>query len=306
MAAKERSTKPKRNFFLRGIVAILPAMLTIFVFVFIVQFAERYVTGPINSFIYSALERNAAGWAVLEALDINPESDEFLDMDSLPPRLQELRERDGLESATFRDALTEHRAEGYGLLYQLDELGIHGEKLRDAVKGAVHPIVGVVVALLLLIALGYLASGFLGRRVVAGVDSVLSQVPVVRSVYPYAKQFVEYFLSDSELEFDTVVAAPYPGPGVWCLAFVTSPGLKTIHEKLGGRYVACFVPTSPMPATGYTVFIEASRLIPLPITVDEALRTTISAGVLIPQHESVTELTQSLASILGRPLEVEE
>jgi len=298
--------KPKRNFFLRGVVAILPAMLTIFVFVFIVQFAERYVTGPINSFIYSGLETNAGGWAILDALGVDPEDDEFLDIDSLPPRLQELRERDGLASDTFRAALDEHRAAGYGLLYGLDELGIHEDKLRLAVKDAIHPIVGVVVALLLLLVVGYLASGFLGRRVVSWIDSVLSQVPVVKSVYPYARQFVEYFLADSDLEFDTVVAAPYPGPGVWCIAFVTSPGLRTVHEALGGRYVACFVPTSPMPATGYTVFIEASRLIPLPMTVDEALRTTISAGVLIPQQESVDELVQNLSSILGRPLKVEE
>ena len=171
---------------------------------------------------------------------------------------------------------------------------------------ATHPfgslVFGVGVALLLLIALGYLASGFLGRRVVSWFDSILSQVPVVRSVYPYTKQFVEYFLSDSDLDFDTVVAAPYPGPGVWCIAFVTSPGMRTVHDALGGRYVSCFVPTSPMPATGYTVFIEASRLIPLPISVDEALRTTISAGVLIPPNEQVEELTDKLASLLGRPI----
>jgi len=308
MTPKENTPKSKRNFFLRGIVAILPAMLTIFVFVFVIQFAERYVTGPINSFIYWSLEKNAVGWTVLEALDVDPEGDEFLDIDSLPSRLQELRERDGFGGEAFQQALAEHRAESYGLLYNLAQLGVHQGKLRDAVKGAVHPVVGVIAALLLLIAVGYLASGFLGRRVVAWIDRGLSQVPVVRSVYPYARQFVEYFLSDSDsdLEFDTVVAAPYPGPGVWCLAFVTSPGLRTVHEALGGRYVACFVPTSPMPATGYTVFIEASRLIPLPMTVDEALRTTISAGVLIPQQESVDELVQNLSAILGRPLEVEE
>jgi len=310
MALKKNShksaPKPKRNFFLRGVVAILPAMLTIFVFVFIVQFAERYVTGPINSFIYSSLEKNAAGWAILDALDVDPESDEFLDINALPVRVQELREQGGLANPAFRQALEEHRAEGYGILYDLGQLGIQQDKLRDAVKGAVHPVVGVVVALLLLLVVGYLASGFLGRRVVSWVDSLLSQVPVIRSVYPYARQFVEYFLSDSDLEFDTVVAAPYPGPGVWCIAFVTSPGLRTVHEALGGRYVACFVPTSPMPATGYTVFIEASRLIPLPMTVDEALRTTISAGVLIPQQESVEELVENLSSILGRPLEVED
>jgi uncharacterized membrane protein len=298
--------KSKRNFFLRGLVALLPAMLTIFIFVFIVQFAERYVTGPINSFIYSSLERNAAGWTILDVLEIDPESDTFLDVDSLPPHLRDLRERDGLASDTFRAALVEHRAANGGLLYDLDKLGIHRTKLRAAVKHAVHPVIGIVVALLLLFAVGYLASGFLGRRVVALIDRGLSQIPVVKSVYPYARQFVEFFLSDSELEFDTVVAAPYPGPGVWCIAFVTSPGLRTVHEKLGGRYVSCFVPTSPMPATGYTVFIEASRLIPLPMTVDEALRTTISAGVLIPQQESVDELVQNLSSILGRPLKVEE
>ncbi len=306
MSENTAKRKPKRNFFLRGIVAILPAMLTIFVFVFIVQFAERYVTGPINSAIYWTLESNAAGWAVLEALDVTPEEDEFLDLRSLPSELQELRESDGFSSDAFQAALEEHRAEGYGFLYSLDELDIDRGKLRSAVKEAVHPVVGVVVALLLLIAVGYLASGFLGRRVVSWVDSLLSHLPVVRSVYPYTKQFVEYFLSDSELEFDTVVAAPYPGPGVWCIAFVTSPGMKTVHKALGGRYVSCFVPTSPMPATGYTVFIEASRLIPLPITVDEALRTTISAGVLIPQHESVDELVKNLSGILGRPLEAEE
>jgi len=302
-----RAKRPaKRNFFLRGIVAILPAMLTLFVFVFIVQFANRYVTGPINSFIYSALERNAAGWAILDALSVDPRSAEFLDTDSLPPQLQVLRERDGLGGPAFQEALTEHRVEGYGILYELDELCINEEKLRAAVKGVVPPVFGIVAALLLLIALGYLASGFLGRRVVSWFDSLLSQVPVVRSVYPYTKQFVEYFLSDNDLAFDTVVAAPYPSPGVWCIAFVTSPGFKTIHKALGGRYVACFVPTSPMPATGYTVFIEASRLIPLPITVDEALRTTISAGVIIPQHESVDELVQGLSAILGRPLEADE
>jgi len=224
--------KPKRSFFLRGLVALLPALLTIFAFVLIIQFTQRYVTGPINSGIDWVLKSSGVEWT--------------------PP------------------------------------------------QG-----VGILVALLLLISVGYLASGFLGRRVVAWFDRQIAQIPLVRSVYPYAKQFVEYFISDSELDFDTVVAAPYPNSDIYSLAFVTSPGFRTIHESLGGRYVSCFVPTSPMPMTGYTVFIEASRLIPLSISVDEALRTTISAGVLIPPNESVEELTQNLAAILGRPLDAE-
>ncbi len=294
--------KPNRSFFLRGLVALLPAMLTTFAFVFIIQFTTRYVTGPINSAIYWSLEGNAAGWAVLDALSIAPDGDEFISLAKLPPELSALHGSDGLRGEKFQEALKSYRLANLDGLYNLDKLAVDELKLREAVKKAVHPIFGLFVALLLLVGVGYLASGFLGRRVVAWFDGKLSQVPFIKWIYPYAKQFVEYFLSDSELEFDTVVAAPYPSPGVYCIAFVTSPGFRTLHKTLGGRYIACFVPTSPMPMTGYTVFIEASRLIPLPISVDEALRTTISAGVLIPPAEHIEELTENLASIIGRPI----
>ena len=295
--------KPNRSFFLRGLVALLPAMLTTFAFVFIIQFTTRYVTGPINSAIYWSLEGNAAGWTILASLDVDPESDEFVSLAKLPPEISSLyREADGGRGAGFQAALKKHRLENLGTLYDLSALGIDEVKLRTAVKKAVHPIFGLFVALLLLVGVGYLASGFLGRRVVTWFDRKLSQIPFIKWIYPYAKQFVEYFLSDSDLEFDTVVAAPYPSPDVYCIAFVTSPGFRTLHKTLGGRYIACFVPTSPMPMTGYTVFIEASRLIPLPISVDEALRTTISAGVLIPPNEKVEDLIDSLSSIIGRPL----
>jgi uncharacterized membrane protein len=294
--------KPTRSFFLRGLVALLPAMLTTFAFVFIIQFTTRYVTGPINSAIYWSLEGNAAGWTVLEMLGVAPEGDEFLSLSKLPPELSNLHDSDGVRGEKFQAALASYRLANLDALYSLDKLAIDDSKLRDAVKKAVHPIFGLFVALLLLVGVGYLASGFLGRRVVAWFDIKLSQIPFIKWIYPYAKQFVEYFLSDSDLEFDTVVAAPYPSPDVYCIAFVTSPGFRTLHKTLGGRYIACFVPTSPMPMTGYTVFIEASRLIPLPISVDEALRTTISAGVLIPPAEHIEELTESLSSIIGRPI----
>jgi uncharacterized membrane protein len=294
--------KPNRSFFLRGLVALLPAMLTTFAFVFIIQFTTRYVTGPINSAIYWSLEGNGAGWTVLEALNVKPESDEFISLAKLPTELSDLQKSGGLNGDEFQAALKSHRQTNHKSLYDLDKLAIDKSRLRDAVKKAVHPVFGLLVALLLLVGVGYLASGFLGRRVVTWFDGKLSQIPFIKWIYPYAKQFVEYFLSDSDLEFDTVVAAPYPSPDIYCIAFVTSPGFRTLHKTLGGRYIACFVPTSPMPMTGYTVFIEASRLVPLPISVDEALRTTISAGVLIPPAECVEELTDSLSSIIGRPI----
>ena len=62
-----------------------------------------------------------------------------------------------------------------------------------------------------------------------------------------------------------------------------------MREETGLNLVAVFVPSSPMPMTGYTIFVEANRLIPLPISVDEALRVTVSGGVLIPPGEAAPE-----------------
>ena len=133
---------------------------------------------------------------------------------------------------------------------------------------------------------------------VAAFDRALYQVPIVRSVYPYAKQLVEFFYSDQEIEFQSAVAVPYPSDHLYTLGFVTSSGMATLHRELGGAYVSVFIPSSPMPMTGWTVFVSADRLISLPISVDEALRVTVSAGVLIPPTERVAELERSLQHLL--------
>ncbi|MBL4770136.1 MAG: DUF502 domain-containing protein [Planctomycetes bacterium] len=285
----------KRGFFLRGIAVLLPTVLTVFIFTSIWHFVGRNVTGPINGAIYGLLEGNGIGWTVLGSMDIDPYAREFLAEEGLPPELADrLEEFGGLGSASFQAALTAWRLEQETFSRELEALAIDREKLRDAVVAEVHPAVGIVLSATLVLFLGYLASGFLGRGLIATFDRLLHRIPLVRTVYPYTKQLVEFFLSDNDFEFDTVVAAPYPADNLWAIGFVTGPGLKTMHEGLNGRFASVFIPTSPMPMTGFTVFIEESRLVPLDISVDEALRITVSAGVLIPTEQQVAALDERL------------
>ena len=72
--------------------------------------------------------------------------------------------------------------------------------------------------------------------------------------------------------------------------------MKTLREETGKELISAFVPSSPMPMTGYTVFIEADRVIPLPISIDEALRITMTGGVLIPPQEKVDDLFDELTA----------
>lgn len=300
----KKSRKSKRSraalFFLRGLVTLLPVVLTVFVIVTVVNFVSTYVTGPINRTIYWSLESNGAGWSVLSWMGVDPYAKEFFHPDSLELELREMRERDGYDDPAFQAALANFREDEETFLRDLPTLAIDSEKLRSKLKGKVPPVVGLGLSLVLVLWLGWIVGGFFGRRIVGNFDKVLNAIPVVRSVYPYAKQLVEFFLSENELEFDTVVAVPYPSKGLWSIGFVTNKALKTAREVTGQDLVAIFVPSSPMPMTGYTIFVDISRLIPLPISVDEALRVTVSGGVLLPPHEYVEtlegEIRQALAN----------
>ena len=292
---QKKASKKKKNFFVRGLVVLLPAVLTIFVFATVVQFVNTYLTKPINATILTVLDGNSLGWQALAMMDVDPRAQQFVDFDRLPIDLQAdigLGRRLGeLDSQPALTAIENFRAPRYKLIRNLEELAIDRKKLRSATP--VPEWIGILLAAIIVLFLGYLASGFLGRGLIASFDKALTRIPLVRSVYPYTKQLVDFFLSDSELEFDTVVAAPYPSEGVWAIGFVTGGGLKTIHSELGGNFLSVFIPTSPMPMTGFTVFIEAERLIPLDISVDEALRVTVSAGVLVPENEQVSTLDET-------------
>ncbi|MEZ5975036.1 MAG: DUF502 domain-containing protein [Planctomycetota bacterium] len=283
--------KPKRRgFFTRGLAVLLPTILTVFLFTTVWNFVNRHVVGPINNTVYGVLEGNGLGWVVLGAMDIDPYNREFLDPEELPVELLDQSPAlGGFGSASFQAALNSWRSEREAFNRDLSGLAIDTDKLRSAVAKKVHPSIGVILSGALVLVLGYLASGFLGRGLIAGFDRLLHRIPLVRTVYPYAKQITEFFLSDTDFEFDTVVAAPYPSDTVWSLGFVTGSGLRSMHEAMGKRMVSVFIPTSPMPMTGFTVFIEESRLQPLDISVDEALRICVSAGVLIPADQVVRE-----------------
>jgi uncharacterized membrane protein len=277
------------RFFLRGLVTLAPVVLTVVVFGLLFQMIDRYVTGPINSMIYWSLEHNPLGWNALEEMGIDPFARKYLDPAALPLELQDLARSspEGYSDPRFIEALERHREEHLSLFRDFDTLAIRRDKLRDDVKGRVPPFFGVMISILLVLWLGWLVGGFVGRRLVSRLDQTMYAIPVVKSVYPYSKQLVEFFFADRTLEFDTVVAVPYPSKGLWSVGFVTSSALKTLRAATGKRLVSVFVPSSPMPMTGYTVFIDPSELISLPITVDEALRITMTGGVLVPPHEIV-------------------
>ena len=293
----------RRGFFLRGLAVVLPAVLTMFVFVTVAQFADRYIAQPTNRVIYAALDGNRLGWVLLNQLGIDPYADGFLlEEREQSPEIQSLwEEHGGPESAAFDASLENLRQERETFFRNHRALGINPTALREAVRLKVGIWGGILIAAGLVLSVGYLASGFIGRSLIAAMDRALGNLPVVRSVYPHARQLVDFFLADNKLEFDAVVAARYPSDNTWSIGFLTGSGLTSLNEAAGESRVPVYIPSSPVPMTGYTIFLTPDQLAPLPLTVEQAFRLVVSAGVLIPEEEVVSGMGETLARLgLGR------
>lgn len=149
------------------------------------------------------------------------------------------------------------------------------------------PFLGFAVAILLTLGVGFLGATFVGNRVYQIFERTLSKVPVIKFIYPYARQFTDFFFSADERKtayFKQAVAVPFPTQGIYSIGFVTGGGIPALDEARGKRMVCVFVPTSPTPFTGYVTYVPEEEVIPLPISTEEAMRILISAGVIHPSE----------------------
>jgi uncharacterized membrane protein len=150
------------------------------------------------------------------------------------------------------------------------------------------PYAGFVLGIVIVFFLGVALATFIGDRLFRFFEWIIGKIPLIREIYPYAKQFTGFFAgSEGKIEFKTVVAVPFPTKGIYSLGFVTAEGLRTIAEAEKKAFMTVFIPTSPTPMSGFVVYVPREEIIPIPISVEEAMRIIISCGVLSPTHQSV-------------------
>ncbi len=147
-------------------------------------------------------------------------------------------------------------------------------------------VIGFILAIVIVYIVGYVLSGLLGRTVLRMMESMVLRIPFIRSLYPNVKQVTDFLFGDRQIEFGGVVAVEYPRRGVWSLGLLTGPAMKTIEKSASADdLVTVFIPSSPTPVTGYTITVPRSDVIELVLSIDEALRFTISGGVIKPPSE---------------------
>jgi len=134
---------------------------------------------------------------------------------------------------------------------------------------------------------GFLVATYVGRVLFRRLDRAYRHIPLVRVVYPAVKQVTDFFLARRSARFSRVVAVEYPRRGVYSVGFVTGEGLSQVKTGDGERLMSVFIPSSPAPITGYTIFVRRSEVVSLDLSVDEAIKLVVSGGVVVPDRESL-------------------
>ena len=151
------------------------------------------------------------------------------------------------------------------------------------------PGLGVIVMVATLLITGIFATNIVGQWWLRQGSRVLSQIPIVKSIYSSVKQVSDTLFSSSGNAFREAVLVQYPRQGSWTIAFVTGKpgGEAALH--LHGDYLSVYVPTTPNPTSGFFLMVPRADVIVLQMSVDEALKYVISMGVVAPPMQSVAK-----------------
>ena len=264
-----QGVKNFRTYFFRGLAALLPTILTIWIFIQCYVFLKNNISNHINRGVVSLLVATIDWYPPIDGDD----KKEYAK--ALEP---ELRANEAVLTARIKDPDI-----------------IYGTRVAAASKYWVKgpgQIAGFIPALLGVVFIGAFLASVAGKTLWRMFEKALMNIPVVKKIYPYIKQITDFMLTRKKLSFNKVVAIQYPRKGVWSVAMVTGTGLKKLVGSGEKEFLTVFVPTSPTPFTGYVIMTPKDETIELDMTIEEALRFTISGGVITPaEHEAFRAMT---------------
>ena len=164
---------------------------------------------------------------------------------------------------------------------------ILGEDVRVNIRG-----LGVVFFLVFTTFIGWIAKGLLGRTFIRSAENLVNRMPVVRSVYSGVKQIAETVFAQADRSFEKACLIEYPRRGIWAIGFISTTAKGEVSKRSGSgqKMQSIFVPTTPNPTSGFLLFFPAEDVIELDMSVEDAAKLVISAGLVYPEDLPVKEI----------------
>ncbi|MGD0551097.1 MAG: DUF502 domain-containing protein [Sedimentisphaerales bacterium] len=152
-------------------------------------------------------------------------------------------------------------------------------------------IAGFLIALGIVYIAGIVLASVLGRSIWQYVERLMANIPLLKQIYPYIKQMTDFFFKQEETKkiFSRVVAVEYPRKGIWSVGYVTGSGIKKIVEGQNREFVTVLIPTAPTPFGGFLIIVPKEEVVDLNMSIEEALRFILSAGVIVPGEQNAAQ-----------------
>jgi uncharacterized membrane protein len=158
------------------------------------------------------------------------------------------------------------------------------------------PGMGLIFGIVGLMVVGALTANLFGRTLVSYSEMMLARMPIVRSVYRTLKQIFETVLSKNGGSFKRVGLIEFPRRGLYSIVFLAGDPPQEVEDKIGAGdpLITAFMPNGPNPTTGFIVFVPAREVIALDLSVEDAAKLVVSAGLVAPdQQERLRELAKA-------------
>ena len=148
---------------------------------------------------------------------------------------------------------------------------------------------GIILLFLIILSTGILVTNILGRRLVAIWENLLNRIPGFRNIYNILKKVSDTILNTSSQSFKKAFLIQYPSKGIWVIAFQSGDYKGEAESVIGEETINLFLPTTPNPTSGFFVLIARKDAYELDISVEDAFKLVISAGVVTPNSVKIKD-----------------
>ena len=148
---------------------------------------------------------------------------------------------------------------------------------------------GIILVLLVILITGVMVTNILGRKVVALWERVLNKIPGFRNIYNVLKKVSDTVFNTSTESFRKAFLIQYPSKGIWVIAFQSGNYRGEAESIIDEEIMNLFVPTTPNPTSGFFILIAKKDAFELDMSVEEAFKLVISAGVVTPNSVDIKD-----------------
>jgi len=147
------------------------------------------------------------------------------------------------------------------------------------------PGLGILMGIGLTFIVGLMAKAWLFRSVFDWWDGVLNRIPLVKTVYGAIQDFMSFISGEANTRFNRVVLVEFDQPSMKLMGFVTREDLSLLQDTVDDAEVAVYFPMS-YQVGGYTLFLPKSRLEPVDMKMEDAMRFVLTAGLSVQKSRA--------------------